>query len=89
MGKLVALMFTAFVDMIGSSMILPLVPYYATRMGATGLAVGVILASFSIGQLVSAPSWGRFSDRYGDDRRSFSDWSSRSPLIWCSRMRDR
>jgi multidrug resistance protein len=65
MGKLVVLMFTAFVDMIGSSMILPLVPYYATRMGATGLAVGVILASFSIGQLVSAPSWGRFSDRYG------------------------
>jgi multidrug resistance protein len=58
-------MFTAFVDMIGSSMILPLVPYYATRMGATGLAVGFILASFSIGQLVSAPSWGRFSDRYG------------------------
>src|SRR6266568_174758 len=33
MGKLVVLMFTAFVDMIGSSMILPLVPYYATRMG--------------------------------------------------------
>jgi multidrug resistance protein len=65
MGKLVVLMFTAFVDMIGSSMILPLVPYYATRMGATGLAVGFILASFSIGQLVSAPSWGRFSDRYG------------------------
>ncbi len=65
MGKLVVLMFTAFVDMIGSSMILPLVPYYATRMGATGLTVGVILASFSIGQLVSAPSWGRFSDRYG------------------------
>jgi multidrug resistance protein len=65
MGKLVVLMFTAFVDMIGSSMILPLVPYYATRMGATGLAVGFILAAFSIGQLVSAPSWGRFSDRYG------------------------
>ena len=65
MGKLVVLMFTAFVDMIGSSMILPLVPYYATRMGATGLAIGLILASFSIGQLVSAPTWGRFSDRYG------------------------
>ena len=65
MGKLVVLMFVAFVDMVGSSMILPLVPYYATRMGATGLAVGIILAAFSLGQLVSAPSWGRFSDRYG------------------------
>ena len=65
MSKLVVLMFTAFVDMVGSSMIFPLVPYYATRMGANGFMVGVILASFSVGQLLSAPSWGRFSDRYG------------------------
>jgi MFS family permease len=65
MGKLVVLMFTAFVDMVGSSMILPLVPYYATRMGANGFLVGVIIAAFSVAQLVSAPLWGRFSDRYG------------------------
>jgi len=65
MGKIVVLMFVAFVDMVGSSMILPLVPYFATGMGATGLAVGNIIAAFALGQLVSAPSWGRFSDRYG------------------------
>lgn len=65
MSKLVVLMFTAFVDMVGSSMIFPLVPYYATQMGANGLMVGVILAAFSVAQLLSAPSWGRFSDRYG------------------------
>ena len=65
MSKLVVLMFTAFVDMVGSSMIFPLVPYYATRMGATGLMVGIILAAYSVAQLVSASSWGRFSDRYG------------------------
>ncbi|MGH7618422.1 MAG: MFS transporter [Gemmatimonadaceae bacterium] len=65
MGKLVVLMFVAFVDMVGSSMILPLVPYYATRMGANGLMIGVVLAAFSVAQLVSAPLWGRFSDRYG------------------------
>lgn len=65
MGKLVVLMFVAFVDMVGSSMIVPLVPYYATRMGATGLAVGIIIAAFSLGQLISAPAWGRLSDHYG------------------------
>jgi multidrug resistance protein len=65
MGKLVVLMFTAFVDMVGSSMILPLVPYYATRMGANGFMVGLIIAAFSVAQLLSAPLWGRFSDRYG------------------------
>ncbi|HTE46005.1 MAG TPA: MFS transporter [Gemmatimonadaceae bacterium] len=65
MGKLVVLMFTAFVDMVGSSMIFPLIPYYGTRMGANGLMIGVIIASFSVAQLLSAPQWGRFSDRYG------------------------
>src|SRR5262249_30133926 len=65
MGKLVVLMFTAFVDMVGSTMIFPLVPFYATRMGADGAMVGVILASYAVAQLVSAPGWGRFSDRYG------------------------
>ncbi len=65
MGKLLVLMFTAFVDMVGSTMILPLVPFYATRMGANGAMVGVILASYAVAQLVSAPGWGRFSDRYG------------------------
>jgi multidrug resistance protein len=65
MGKLVVLMFTAFVDMVGSSMIIPLIPFYATRMGADGLMIGLILASFSVAQLLSAPQWGRYSDRYG------------------------
>ena len=65
MGKLVVLMFTAFVDMVGSTMIFPLVPFYATRMGANGAMVGVILASYAVAQLVSSPAWGRFSDRYG------------------------
>jgi multidrug resistance protein len=65
MGKIVVLMFVAFVDMVGSSMILPLVPYYATRMGAGGFTIGLIIASFSLAQLVSAPVWGRLSDRYG------------------------
>ncbi len=65
MGKLIVLMFVAFVDMVGSSMILPLVPYYATRMGAGGFMIGLIIASFSLAQLISAPVWGRLSDRYG------------------------
>lgn len=65
MGKLIVLMFVAFVDMVGSSMILPLVPYYATRMGAGGFMIGLVIASFSLAQLVSAPLWGRLSDRYG------------------------
>ena len=64
-GKLVVLMVTAFIDMVGVLMIIPLMPFYATKLGASGLIVGMLVASFSVAQLVSAPMWGRVSDRYG------------------------
>ena len=58
-------MITAFVDMLGLAMIIPLLPFYATKLGASATVVGVLIAAFSIAQLASAPLWGRFSDRYG------------------------
>jgi len=64
-GKLTVLMITAFVDMLGLAMIIPLLPFYATKMGASPTIVGVLIAAFSIAQLASAPLWGRVSDRYG------------------------
>jgi multidrug resistance protein len=64
-GKLTALMITAFIDMVGVLMIIPLMPFYAKSFGANGLMVGLLVSSFSVAQLLSAPLWGRFSDRYG------------------------
>ena len=64
-GKLTVLMITAFVDMLGLAMVIPLLPFYATKLGASATIVGVLIAAFSIAQLASAPLWGRFSDRYG------------------------
>ncbi|HEY7235460.1 MAG TPA: MFS transporter [Gemmatimonadaceae bacterium] len=65
MGKLVVLMITAFVDMVGLLMIIPLLPFYAKDLGANGFIVGLLVSSFAIAQLITAPVWGRFSDRYG------------------------
>src|ERR671928_1751231 len=65
MGKLVVLMITAFVDMVGLLMIIPLLPFYAKHLGANGFVVGVLVSSFAIAQLITAPIWGRISDRYG------------------------
>jgi multidrug resistance protein len=64
-GKLVILMVSAFIDMLGMLMLIPLLPFYAENLGAGGAIVGWLVASFSIAQLLSAPFWGRFSDRHG------------------------
>ncbi|MDE3172763.1 MAG: MFS transporter [Gemmatimonadota bacterium] len=65
MGKLIVLMVTALIDMIGLVMVIPLLPFYAERFGATSAEIGLLIGAFSIAQLVSAPLWGRFSDRRG------------------------
>src|SRR6266404_6154013 len=75
-AKLFALMATAFVDMLGLLMILPLLPFYVKSLGGSGINVlgmhfgigiimGFIVTSFTLAQLLSAPMWGRFSDRVG------------------------
>ena len=64
-GKLTVLMVTAFVDMLGLIIIFPLLPFYATRLGANAAMVGALVAAFSVAQLLSAPVWGWMSDHYG------------------------
>src|SRR5918999_206275 len=64
-GKLAVLMVTAFVDMVGLLMVLPLLPFYAKALGGSGFVVGLLVSSFAIAQLIASPFWGRFSDRYG------------------------
>lgn len=63
--QLWVLMATVFVDMIGFTIVLPLLPFYATRFGAKPAMVGVLISAFAFAQLVTSPFWGRLSDRYG------------------------
>ncbi len=64
-GKLAVLMVTAFIDMVGLLMIVPLLPFYAETLGGNGLMVGLLVSSYAVAQLISAPYWGRLSDRHG------------------------
>lgn len=63
--RLAVLIAVNVVDMIGFMVVLPLLPFYAQRLNASPVVIGALIASFSIAQLVSAPVWGRVSDRYG------------------------
>ncbi|MFL5481682.1 MAG: MFS transporter [Gemmatimonadaceae bacterium] len=64
-AKLAVLIVTNFVDMVGLLMIIPLLPFYAREMGGGALVVAILMGAFTAAQLLSAPIWGRFSDKYG------------------------
>jgi len=63
--RLAVLIAISLVDMVGFAIVLPLLPFYALKLRATPSQIGLIIAAFSIAQLLSAPVWGRVSDRYG------------------------
>lgn len=63
--RLWVLMVTAFVDTLGAFLVLALLPFYAQRYGASELEVGALVAAFFFSQTLTAPLWGRLSDRLG------------------------
>lgn len=64
-ARLWVIMITSFVDMVGFLVVLPLLPFYAQRFGASPSIVGYLVGVFAIAQLATAPFWGRLSDRFG------------------------
>ena len=75
-ARLLVLMATAFLDMVGLLMIVPLLPFYVERLAGDGVDVlgvtlgtgtlsGIVISTFTVGQMISAPLWGRRSDRWG------------------------
>lgn len=63
--SLLPLFLIVFVDLLSFSFILPLIPSIATGYGLSPLWIGVLLATFPIGQVFGAPIFGRWSDRFG------------------------
>ena len=64
-SRLFTIFLIVFIDLLGFSLILPLLPYYAESYGASALVVGILVASYAAAQLIGAPLLGRLSDRYG------------------------
>ena len=54
-----------FVDLVGFGLVIPLLPFYAERFGASPLQMTLLFAVYSLMSMVAAPVWGRLSDRVG------------------------
>ncbi len=64
-SRLLTIFIIVFVDLLGFSLILPLLPYYAEEYGASPFVVGLLVASYAAASLVGSPLLGRLSDRFG------------------------
>jgi DHA1 family tetracycline resistance protein-like MFS transporter len=62
---LASIFLIVFIDLLGFSIILPLLPYYAETFGASPFVIGLLTASYAAAQFLGAPLMGRLSDRYG------------------------
>jgi DHA1 family tetracycline resistance protein-like MFS transporter len=63
--RLVPIFIVVFVDILGFSIILPLLPFYAGQLNAPDTSVGPLIASYSLCQFIAAPILGNLSDAYG------------------------
>jgi DHA1 family tetracycline resistance protein-like MFS transporter len=64
-SPLTIIFITIFIDLLGFGLVLPALPYYAESYGATPFMIGLLSMSYSLGQFIFAPFWGRVSDRIG------------------------
>ena len=62
---LFSIILVVFIDLLGFSLILPLLPYYAETFKANSFVTGLLVASYAAAQLIGAPILGRLSDRFG------------------------
>ena len=64
-SPLLAVFLTVVIDLLGFGIVLPLLPLYADEHGAPGVVIGLLFVAFSGMQFLTAPLWGRWSDRIG------------------------
>jgi DHA1 family tetracycline resistance protein-like MFS transporter len=63
------------VDVLGLTIMLPLLPFYAEHFGATPAVVGLLVSTYALCQLVAGPVLGQLSDHLG-----------RKPVLMASQM---
>lgn len=66
---ILTLLLSIFIAFLGIGIIIPVMPVFATTLGASGVGLGMIIAAFSITRGILLPLVGHFSDKWG--RKNF------------------
>lgn len=64
-SPLLPIFLIVLVDVLGLTILIPLLPFYAEHLGASALVVGLLISSYAFCQLISGPILGRLSDHMG------------------------
>ncbi|WP_339317161.1 MFS transporter [Paenibacillus sp. FSL R10-2734] len=64
-GAMLLVMLNIFLAFTGIGLVVPIMPTYMNELGISGSTVGLLVASFSLAQLLVSPFAGRLSDRIG------------------------
>jgi DHA1 family tetracycline resistance protein-like MFS transporter len=64
-SPLLAIFLIVVVDVLGLTIMLPLLPFYAEHFGASPAVVGLLVSTYAFCQLVAGPMLGQLSDHLG------------------------
>src|SRR3954464_11031271 len=65
MSPLAIVVSIVLIDLLGFSIVMPLLAPFAKQYGMSGAQIGLLFAAYPMCQLVAGPILGRLSDRYG------------------------
>ncbi len=63
--RLAPILGITFIDILGFSILIPLLPYFVRHFGVGDVVVGFLFTAFALTQFIGSPIWGNISDRIG------------------------
>jgi multidrug resistance protein len=64
-ARLLPILGITFIDILGFSILIPILPYFVEHFGAPAVVVGLLFSTYALCQLIGGPIWGNLSDRIG------------------------
>ncbi len=66
--RILPILGVTFIDILGFSILLPILPYFVKSFGSSDVVVGLLFSTFAACQFLAGPLWGNVSDRIGRKR---------------------